>query len=117
MADGTGTTDPGGVFPWSRVDDGINKDLEWVLVGEKVDDFEAVLDDGDGLQFLTDKNPARTVHMTCNFLIPYPIGTSLLAPQTNPSMVMLLVASSILAWSVSSSQGLISKRTDVFAMT
>ena len=27
--------------------------LEWVLVGEEVDDFEAVLDDGDGLQFLT----------------------------------------------------------------
>lgn len=36
-ADGTGGSDTGGVFAWSAVDDGINGDLDWVLVGHDVD--------------------------------------------------------------------------------
>jgi len=35
--DGTGGTNTGGVFTWTAVDDGVNGDLERVLVGHDVD--------------------------------------------------------------------------------
>lgn len=41
-------TDTGRVFTRSSVDDGINKNLNWVLVGKQVDDFESMSDDSDG---------------------------------------------------------------------
>lgn len=52
-ADGTAGTDTGGVFTGTTVDDGINNNLERVLVGEQVDDLEGVLDDADSLKLLT----------------------------------------------------------------
>ncbi len=41
-ADGTSRTDTGRVFTRTRVDDGLNQDLEGVLTSQKVDDFEGV---------------------------------------------------------------------------
>jgi hypothetical protein len=34
---GTGGTDTGRVFAWTAVDDGVNGNLDWVLVGHDVD--------------------------------------------------------------------------------
>ena len=34
--DGTSGSDTGGVFTWTTVDDGIDGDLDWVLVGHDV---------------------------------------------------------------------------------
>lgn len=49
----TGRTDSGGVFSGTRVDNGIDNDLQWVLLGQNVDDLQRVLDDSDSLQLLT----------------------------------------------------------------
>ena len=49
--------------------------------------------------------------MIWSFLIPYPIATSLLAPQTRPSCSIERTAASRAAMSVSSSQGLTSMVT------
>jgi len=35
------------------VDDGINDDLNWILVSQKMNDLHGVLDDADGHQLLT----------------------------------------------------------------
>ena len=50
--DDTGTTDTGGILTRTRVDDGINDNLDGVLVGEEVDDLEGVLDNADGHELL-----------------------------------------------------------------
>jgi hypothetical protein len=50
--DGTLRTDTGGVFPGTGVDDGVNEDLDGVLLGDEVDDLESVLDDADGHDLL-----------------------------------------------------------------
>lgn len=50
--DDTGATDAGGILTGTGVDDGINDDLDGVLVGEEVDDLEGVLDDADGHELL-----------------------------------------------------------------
>ena len=47
----------------------------------------------------------------CNFLIPYPTATSVLAPQTSPSISTLRTAFSSATMSVSSSHGLTSNVT------
>mmetsp|Transcript_1757 Transcript_1757/g.6322 ORF Transcript_1757/g.6322 Transcript_1757/m.6322 type:complete len:219 (-) Transcript_1757:398-1054(-) len=43
--DHTGGANTGGILAGAGVDDGINADLDGVLVGEEVDDLERVLDD------------------------------------------------------------------------
>lgn len=50
--DGTLRTDTGRVFPGAGVDDGVNKDLDGVLLGDEVDDLESVLNDADGHDLL-----------------------------------------------------------------
>merc|ERR1711962_1838614 len=50
--DGTGATDMGRVLTGSGVDDGVNQNLDWVVSGQEVDDFEAVLDDPDCQELL-----------------------------------------------------------------
>jgi hypothetical protein len=57
--DGTGGTDTGGIFTGAGVDDGINENLDGVLVREQVDDLESVLDDTDSHQLLS---VVATVH-------------------------------------------------------
>ena len=57
--DGTGGTDTGGIFAGTGVDDGINENLDGVLVREQVDDLEGVLDDTDSHQLLS---VVATVH-------------------------------------------------------
>ncbi|QBM90592.1 hypothetical protein METSCH_F01760 [Metschnikowia aff. pulcherrima] len=52
-SDSTGRTDSGGVLSGTRVDNSIDNNLQWVLLGEHVDDLQGVLDDSDGLQLLT----------------------------------------------------------------
>lgn len=51
--DGTLGTDTGRVFAGSGVDDGVDEDLDRVLVREEVDDLERVRDDADGHLLLT----------------------------------------------------------------
>lgn len=58
-SDSTRRTNSGGVFSGTRVDNGVNNNLEWVLLGQHVDDLQSVLDDSDGLQLLT---VVSTVH-------------------------------------------------------
>mmetsp|Transcript_9720 Transcript_9720/g.19246 ORF Transcript_9720/g.19246 Transcript_9720/m.19246 type:complete len:206 (-) Transcript_9720:27-644(-) len=52
-ANHTGTSNTGGIFTWPTVDDSVNKNLNWVLVCEQVDDIERVLDNTDSHQFLS----------------------------------------------------------------
>lgn len=52
-SDGTRRTDSGGVFSGTRVDNSVNDNLQWVLLGQNVDDLQGVLDDSDSLQLLT----------------------------------------------------------------
>jgi hypothetical protein len=47
------TSNTGGIFTRSRVDDGIDYNLDRVLVGKKVDDFKSVLNDASGHDFLS----------------------------------------------------------------
>jgi len=51
--DGTGGTDTGGVFTGTAVDDGIDGDLDGVLVGHDVDDLESVSNDTDSHELLS----------------------------------------------------------------
>ena len=50
--DHTGGANAGGVLTGAGVDDGINGDLQGVLVGEEVDDLEGVGDDADSHELL-----------------------------------------------------------------
>jgi hypothetical protein len=50
--DGTLRADTGGVFPGTGVDDGVNEDLDGVLLGDEVDDLEGVLNNADGHDLL-----------------------------------------------------------------
>jgi hypothetical protein len=50
--DGTSASDTSRVFPRAGVDDRVNQDLDGVLVREQVNDFESVLDDPVGHEFL-----------------------------------------------------------------
>jgi len=52
-SDGTLGSDSGGVFSWASVDNGVDEDLDWVLLGDEVDDLESVLDDSDGHDLFT----------------------------------------------------------------
>ena len=45
--DGTRRADTGRVFAGTSVDDGVDENLDGVLLGDEVDDFERVLDDTD----------------------------------------------------------------------
>ena len=49
----TSSSDSGGVFSWAGKLDGSDEDFKGVSSGQKVDDFEGVSDDSDGLDFLT----------------------------------------------------------------
>lgn len=51
--DSSGGTDSGGIFARTAVEDGVDGDLDWVLVGDEVDDLERVLDNSHGLQLLS----------------------------------------------------------------
>ena len=51
-ADGTLRTDTGGIFTGPSVNDGIDQNLDRVLVAEQVDDFECVGDNADGQELL-----------------------------------------------------------------
>jgi hypothetical protein len=51
--DNTGTTDSCGVFPWTRVDNGVHHNLDGVLVREKMDDFQCVLDNSASHELLS----------------------------------------------------------------
>jgi len=62
--DDTGGTDTGGVFARATGLDGFDEDLKGVLVGQKVDDLEGVLDDAHGHQLLT--VAAGLLHHTAN---------------------------------------------------
>ena len=46
-------TNSGRVLSGSGVDDGVDKDLDRVLLGDKVDDLESVLDDSDSHDLFT----------------------------------------------------------------
>lgn len=48
-----GRTDTGRVLTGAGVDDGINNDLDRVLLSQEVDDLESVLDNANSLQLLT----------------------------------------------------------------
>ena len=47
------SSDTGAVFPGPRVDDGIDQDLDGVLIGGKVDDFKAVHNNAHGHELLS----------------------------------------------------------------
>jgi len=47
------STNTGAILPGSRVDDGIDQDLDGVLIGGKVDNLEAVHDNADGHELLS----------------------------------------------------------------
>jgi len=57
--DGTSGSDTGAVFARTAVDNGINGDLDRVLVGHDVNDLKGVGHDADGLEFFT---VVATVH-------------------------------------------------------
>ena len=50
--DGTGTTDTGRVFTWTRVDDGIDQNLKRILGSQQVNDLEGVLHNANSHQLL-----------------------------------------------------------------
>ena len=51
-SDGTLRSNTGAVLSRAGVDDGVDEDLDGVLVGEEVDDFEGVGNDADGEELL-----------------------------------------------------------------
>lgn len=57
--DGTSGTDTGGVFTGAAVDDGIDGDLDRVLVGHQVNDGESVVDDANSLELLAVVTPVH----------------------------------------------------------
>ena len=50
--DGTSTSDTGGVLAGSRVDDGLDEDLERIVSGQEMDDLATVLHNPDSQQLL-----------------------------------------------------------------
>lgn len=50
--DGSLGANTGGVLTRTGVDNGVDENLDWVLVGEEVDDLERVRDDADGEELL-----------------------------------------------------------------
>jgi hypothetical protein len=52
-SDGTTGTNSSGVFSRSTLNDGLEKDLQWVLSGEEVDDVESLSEDSHGHLLLT----------------------------------------------------------------
>jgi len=52
-SDGTTGSNTGGVFSGTRLNDGLEEDLERVLVGEQVDDLKSLLEDADSHLLLT----------------------------------------------------------------
>ena len=51
-SDSSSTSNTCGVLTWSRVDDGVDQDLEWVLTSQEMDDLETVLNNSDSQQLL-----------------------------------------------------------------
>ena len=51
-SDSSSTSNTCRVLTWSRVDDGVDQDLKWVLTGQEMDDLETVLDNSDSQQLL-----------------------------------------------------------------
>jgi len=51
-SDGTSRSDTGGIFTGTSVDDSIYNNLDWVLVGQEVDDVKSVLNNSDSLHLL-----------------------------------------------------------------
>ena len=51
--DNTGRTDACGVFACTGIDNGVDEDLDWVLVGEEVNDLERGTHDLDGKHLFT----------------------------------------------------------------
>jgi hypothetical protein len=49
----TSASNTGSILTWSSIDNGINKNLDWVLISEQVDDLEAVLDNADSHELLS----------------------------------------------------------------
>ena len=62
--DHTGSTDTRRIFARTRVDNGVHHDLHRVLVREQVNDFERVLNDAHGHQFLA--RVAALLHETAS---------------------------------------------------
>ena len=64
--DGTSTSNTGGVLARSRVDDGLDQDLERIVSGQEVDDLETVLHNSDSQQLLAVVPPVhhQAVHQT-----------------------------------------------------
>ena len=52
-SDNTTRSDTGGVFSGTSVLDGINEDLDRILIGQKMNDLEGLLDDSDSHLLLT----------------------------------------------------------------
>ena len=53
LSGNTSCTNLGWVFSWTSKLDGLNEDFKWVSASQKVNDFESVSDDSDGLDFFT----------------------------------------------------------------
>jgi len=53
LSGNTSRSDLGGVFSWASELDGSDEDFQWVSACQKVDDFECVSDDSDGLDLFT----------------------------------------------------------------
>ena len=51
-SDSSSTSNTCRVLTWSRVDDGVDQDLEWILTSQEMDDLETVLDNSDCQQLL-----------------------------------------------------------------
>ena len=51
-SDSSSTSNTCRVLTWSRVDDGVDQDLKWVLTGQEMDDLETVLNNSDSQQLL-----------------------------------------------------------------
>ena len=78
-SDSSSATNTSGVFSGSRVDDGVDQDLERVLTSQQVDDLEAVLHDPHSQQLLTVVSSVHheAVHQTLNdgaLSLPEPLG-------------------------------------------
>jgi hypothetical protein len=52
-SDGTLGSNTSAVFTWTSVDDSVYKNLDGVLVGEQVNDFERVCDNSDSHELLS----------------------------------------------------------------
>ena len=57
--DDTGRSDPRGILPWSGVYDGVDEDLDGVLISEQVDDLERGLEHADGQELLSRVAPVE----------------------------------------------------------